>query len=94
MSSVFPSYNPWASLIVFEALNPRVKPFLTPDEYKLYSLIYARALASLMADAKVQATTVTLDNNDYKFTVNGQIGTFDGYLKVYGDDGLIVFPCR
>jgi len=63
----------------------KVKPFLTPDEYKLYSLIYARALASLMADAKVQATTVTLDNNDYKFTVNGQIGTFDGYLKVYGD---------
>lgn len=62
-----------------------VKPFLTPDEYKLYSLIYARALSSLMSDAKVLATTVTLNNNDYKFTANGQIGTFDGYLKVYGD---------
>lgn len=62
-----------------------VKPFLTPDEYKLYSLIYARTLSSLMSDAKVLATTVTLNNNDYKFTANGQIGTFDGYLKVYGD---------
>ena len=61
----------------------KVKPFLTPDEYKLYNLIYVRALSSLMSDAQVMATTVTLDNNDYKFTSSGQIGTFDGYLKVY-----------
>lgn len=63
----------------------KVKEFLTPDEYKLYKLIYVRALASLMADAKVLATSVVLDNNDYKFTTSGQIGTFDGYLKVYAD---------
>lgn len=62
-----------------------VKPYLTPDEYKLYNLIYIRSLASLMADAKVLATTVTLDNNDYKFTASGQIGIFDGYLKVYSE---------
>lgn len=63
----------------------KVKPYLTSDEYKLYNLIYTRALASLMADAKVMATTVTLDNNDYKFTATGQVGTFDGYLKVYSN---------
>lgn len=61
----------------------KVKAFLTPDEYKLYNLIYVRALASLMADAKVMATNVVLDNNDYKFSASGQVGTFDGYLKVY-----------
>ena len=32
-----------------------IKPYLTPDEYKLYNLIYIRTLASLMADAKVMA---------------------------------------
>lgn len=61
-----------------------VKPYLTQDEYKVYSIIYARALASLMADAKVLATTILLENNDYLFKATGQIGVFDGYLKVYG----------
>ena len=62
-----------------------VKKFLTSDEYKLYSLIYYRALASIMADAKVDATTVILDNNNYQFKTSGQILIYDGYLKVYKD---------
>ncbi len=61
----------------------KVKQYLTDDEYKIYSIVYYRALASLMSDAKVLATTVTLDNNDYKFKTSGQILVFDGYLKVY-----------
>lgn len=61
----------------------KIKEYLTNDEYKLYSLIYYRALASLMKDAKVEATTVILDNNNYQFKLNGQILIFDGYLKVY-----------
>ena len=63
----------------------KIKKFLSPDEYKLYRLIYYRALASLMADAKFNATTVLLDNNDYGFKANGSVLTFDGYLKVYSD---------
>ena len=62
-----------------------VKPFLSGDEFKLYSLIYKRALASLMASAMTDNTTVILNNNDYKFKATGQVITFDGYLKVYGD---------
>ena len=61
-----------------------LKKYLTNDEYKLYSLIYARSLACLMSDAKVKATSVTLLNNDYEFKANGSILVFDGYLKVYG----------
>ena len=61
-----------------------IKEYLTPDEYKIYSIIYARALSSLMSDAKVLATTIILDNNDYKFKATGSILTFDGYLKTYG----------
>ena len=62
-----------------------VKAFLSNDEYKLYRMIYYRALASLMKDAKVEATTVILDNNNYQFKTTGSILIFDGYLKVYSD---------
>ncbi len=62
-----------------------VKEHLSTDEYKLYSLIYYRALASLMADAKVNATSIVLDNNNYQFKATGQTLVFDGYLKVYSD---------
>ena len=62
-----------------------VKKYLSEDEYKLYRMIYYRALASLMKQAKVEATTIVLDNNNYKFKASGQILIFDGYLKVYSD---------
>ncbi len=62
-----------------------IKKYLTADEFKLYKLIYARSLASLMSDAKVLATTVLLENNDYIFKATGQILVFDGYLKVYAE---------
>ena len=63
----------------------KIKEYLSNDEFKLYSLIYKRTLASLMADAKVDQTTIVLDNNNYKFKTTGQILIFDGYLKVYKD---------
>ncbi len=62
-----------------------VKKFLKPDEYKLYSLIYARAMASLMAPAKFDATSVSLMNNGYEFKVTGSVMKFDGYLRIYGE---------
>ena len=62
-----------------------VKPYLSNDEFKLYSMIYKRALSSLMKDAKEEVTSVVLDNNDYKFKTTGSLIKFDGYLKVYGD---------
>lgn len=62
-----------------------VKQYLKDDEFKLYSLIYKRTLASLMAPAKVDQTTVILINSDYSFKTTGQILIFDGYLKVYAD---------
>lgn len=62
-----------------------VRPYLTDDEFKLYRMIYCRALASLMKDAKTNNTTVILDNHNYQFKATGQVIIFDGYLKVYGD---------
>ena len=60
-----------------------VKKYLTADEYKIYKLIYDRALASLMSDAKYNTTTISLDNNGYLFKASGSVLTFDGYLKIY-----------
>ena len=60
-----------------------IKSFLSDDEYKIYKLIYIRALSSIMADAKVKATTAIFENNDYLFKTTGSVLTFDGYLKVY-----------
>jgi len=60
-----------------------VRKHLKDDEFKLYSLIYKRTLASLMAPAKVNQTTVLLNNHDYIFKTTGQVLIFDGYLKVY-----------
>jgi DNA topoisomerase-1 len=60
-----------------------VKEYLSKDEYKLYEMIYYRALASLMADAKVNQSTLSLENNNTIFKATGQVLVFDGYLKVY-----------
>ena len=60
-----------------------VKKYLAPDEYKIYSIIYYRALACLMSDAKVKQTSIILDNNGYEFKSTGQVTIFDGFLKVY-----------
>ena len=63
----------------------KLKQYLSSDEYKLYRIIYYRALASIMADAKVNQTTVVFNNNDYLFKTTGQVQVFDGYLKVYSE---------
>jgi len=62
-----------------------VKSYLTSDEYKVYSIIYYRALASLMKDAKVIQTSIEMDNNNYIFKTTGQITKFDGFMKVYSE---------
>ncbi len=63
----------------------KLKPYLTAEQYRLYKLIYARALSSLMAPARYSSQTVTLSQNGYDFTAQGSVLEFDGYLKIYKD---------
>lgn len=63
----------------------RVKEYLTNDQYKLYKLIYARTLASLMAPSKSNVVNVQIVSDGCEFSANGSILTFDGYLKIYSD---------
>ena len=62
----------------------QIKSYLSKDEYKLYKLIYSRALASLMAPAEFESTTLSLTNTNTMFKAKAQSLNFDGYLKVYG----------
>lgn len=65
-------------------LNPeKVKDSLTPDQYKLYSLIYNRFIASQMSTAVYDTTSVDIDVNDYVFKANGQTLKFKGFMKLY-----------
>ena len=63
----------------------RVKEYLTNDQYKLYKLIYAITLASLMAPSKSNVVNVQIVSDGCEFSANGSILTFDGYLKIYSD---------
>ena len=57
----------------------------TAQEKRLYELIWKRTAASQMADALIYKTTVTIDiaGSQAKFIANGEVVTFDGFLKVY-----------
>ena len=60
------------------------------DQARLYELIWKRTLASQMSDAQLERTNVRIANNKNTeiFTANGEVITFEGFLKVYleGDD--------
>ncbi len=56
------------------------------DEQRLYELIWNRAVASQMADAQLEKTTVNIENTknvDGFFKAEGQVLKFDGFLKLY-----------
>ena len=57
----------------------------TAQEKRLYSLIWKRTLASQMADAEIEKTTVEIHpaSRQEHFTATGEVVRFDGFLKVY-----------
>ena len=64
------------------------------QQIKLYKLIWQRAIASQMSEAKLERTEVTIDVSGHKevFMAKGEVLKFDGFMKVYGggkDDTLL-----
>jgi DNA topoisomerase-1 len=58
-------------------------------EQKLYELIWKRTVASQMADAELERTTISIsisNNSSSKFLVSGEVIKFDGFLRVYMED--------
>lgn len=60
-----------------------MKQYLTPDQFKLYQLIWNRFIASQMAPAILDTVTVDLSNNGHRFRATGSQVKFEGFLKVY-----------
>ena len=60
-----------------------VKSMLTPDQYKLYKLVWNRFTASQMAPAAVKSVSAEINNGRYSFDAKGSRVLFDGYQKVY-----------
>ena len=61
----------------------KIKDSLTPEQYKLYKLIYNRFIASQMSQAVFDTVAVDIDINDYNFKANGQTLKFKGFMTLY-----------
>ena len=65
-------------------ITPEVaKANLTSDQFKLYSLIWKRFMASQMASCILDTNSIDISNNDYLFRVSGSVINFDGFMKIY-----------
>ena len=62
-----------------------VKKYVNADQFKLYELIWSRALSSQMTQAEFDRNTIIISSDDKKinFRASGSIVKFDGFLKVY-----------
>ncbi len=65
-----------------------VKKYLSPDQHKLYDLIWCRALSSQMESAKFDRNTITISSEDNETVckASGSVIKFDGYLKIMKDN--------
>lgn len=60
-----------------------IKQYLSPEQYKLYKLIYNRFIASQMASAIYDTMSVNIDVNTYNFRATGQNLKFKGFMTLY-----------
>lgn len=68
-----------------ELVPDEIKKNLTPDQAKLYELIWCRFVASQMKSAVFDVTTVDAKAGDHLFRATGSTPRFAGFLKVYGE---------
>ena len=61
----------------------QVQPYLEPDQYRLYQLIWQRFVASQMTPAVYDMTIVDFDLGEYLFRASGSVLVFDGYHVLY-----------
>jgi DNA topoisomerase-1 len=62
----------------------KVRPFLTPEQYSIYRLIWNRFVASQMPPATFDETTVDITAGDFLFRVKGTVPKFPGWQAAYG----------
>jgi len=60
-----------------------IKGFLSTEQYRLYKLIWERFLASQMAQALIDQTTVLISAGNYEFNATGSVIVFKGFMEIY-----------
>ena len=79
-------------------ITPEIaKVSLTPEQYKLYSLIWKRFVASQMSSCELSTNSIDIINGSYKFKASGNTIKFDGFMKIYdylteADEEDVVLP--
>ncbi len=69
------------------SLEPEsVRRLLSPDQYKLYKLIWNRFIASQMASAEIETVAADITCGAYVFHASGRVVRFPGYLSAYNDE--------
>lgn len=63
-----------------------IRHYLSPDQYRLYDLVWRRFVASRMAPAVYDQTQAEIEGGDYIFRANGSILAFEGFYKVWPRD--------
>lgn len=66
-----------------DLIPENLETVLSKDQWKLYSLIWQRFVASEMSDAKFDSTTIDIALGNCNFRINGVKLKFDGFLRVY-----------
>jgi len=93
---VFHSYkSKKSSQDAHEAIRPTLplhdpesmREHLSDDQMKLYTLIWNRFVASQMKEALLMVGTIEIKAGPYLFRASGSVIVFDGFLKVYAEDG-------
>ncbi len=69
-----------------ELTPAQVKDDLNRDQFRLYQLIWRRFLASCMAPAQYESTSVKISSKDYVFNTSSSKSVFAGYMNVYQTD--------
>ncbi len=67
----------------FKRTPAEMKSYLTSEQFKVYNLIWQRALASQMSDANYRQSGADITANDHLFRATGRTTLFDGFTKVY-----------
>ena len=79
-------------------ITPEIaKASLSAEQYKLYSLIWKRFIASQMASCSLNTNSIDIVNGAYKFKASGSTINFDGFMKIYDyttedDDNDVTLP--
>ena len=69
-----------------ERIPDKIKEFLSEEQFRLYTLIWDRFVASCMKEARISITVVSIKAKEYLFKTTGSEVLFDGFMTIFKDE--------